>query len=149
MTIPFMRELLQVKIIPIRIVKPSEYYNLDTVNLLVKCIECAGIWTHPIIIEKQNFIIMDGHHRFQAAKNLGLKNIPAFVIGYDNPYLKLTSRIPEQNILAENVIKAGLTGKLLNYKSTCHNISIDMPKTKIQISDLNNSQPFRIVDNVS
>ena len=37
---------------------------------------------------------MDGHHRFQAAKDLGLKKIPAIKVDYDEiPIWSLNMRI--------------------------------------------------------
>lgn len=129
-------ELLSIKLLPLNKIKQSEEHDEARVRLLTDNIKDEGIWTHPILVEKQNFIIMDGHHRYQVAKNLNFKRIPCFVLRYDNPYLTVSSRIENLDIQINNIINAGLTGNLLKYKSTKHELLIDLLQVRIPIEIL-------------
>ena len=43
----------------------------------------------PIVVDKHSNVVLDGHHRFYALQKLGCKRIPAFVVDYYNPDIKL------------------------------------------------------------
>jgi ParB-like chromosome segregation protein Spo0J len=132
----FIKDLLQVKLIPLYILKPSEEYNSSLANSLFEKISTEKVWTHPILINDTNFVIMDGHHRHQVAQKLQLLVVPALVISYDNPYLKLSSWVTGLEFNSNNVIEAGLSGKLLKFKSTRHELLIDLLQTRIPIEML-------------
>lgn len=48
----------------------------------------------PIIIDKYSYVVLDGHHRFFALKRLGCSKIPALVVDYYNPRIKLENWHP-------------------------------------------------------
>lgn len=136
MTDLFIEDLLKVKLIPINQIKPSEEHNIDKVDSLLMKITHEGVWTNPILIESNNSVIMDGHHRYQVAKKLNLSSIPCLILGYDNPYLEVKTYMHENHINVQDIINAGLSGKLLKYKSTRHKLSYDLLGIKIPIKIL-------------
>jgi ParB family transcriptional regulator, chromosome partitioning protein len=57
--------------------KPSNYH----IKHLINSIERIGFIVPVIVIEKnENYIIIDGQHRYLAAKSLGIREIPAIVV---------------------------------------------------------------------
>jgi len=57
--------------------KPSNYH----VTHLISSIERVGFIVPLVVVEKgNNYIILDGQHRFLAAQKLGLKELPVIVI---------------------------------------------------------------------
>jgi hypothetical protein len=46
-------------------------------------IEKENIWTAPLKVERSLNLIMDGHHRFEVVKALGLSKVPAEYFTYD------------------------------------------------------------------
>lgn len=88
--------------------KPSEYH----VKRLVESIRKIGFVTPLIAIRKQdNFIIIDGQHRFLAAKEIGIKELPCIVIPnkYANELMELnvekTMSLKEKCYVALNVYR--------------------------------------------
>lgn len=134
----FIEDLLKVKLILMNQIKPSEEHSIEMVSSLLDNVINENVWTHPILIENKNFVIMDGHHRYQVAKKLNFKRIPCIIIGYDNPYLRVKSRIDGANIYIRDIINAGLSGQLLKFKSTQHELLFDLIKTQIPIQVLSN-----------
>ena len=39
-------------------------------------------WIKPIVIESEHHLILDGHHRFDVAKRMGLTRIPVVIVNY-------------------------------------------------------------------
>lgn len=82
---PYHHQNLELKIIPIENLfvvphqrKPSTYH----VKHLVSSIERIGFIVPIIVVASQdnNYMIIDGQHRFLAAKELGIRELPAIVV---------------------------------------------------------------------
>lgn len=129
----FLTQLLSVKLLSLNSLRPTENHDTHRVSALEKDIINIGVWKVPLLIEENKFAIMDGHHRFQVAKNIGLQRIPCLVIGYDNPFLRLSSGKVGVKISPECIINAGLTGNLLPYKSTVHILELNLLQIKVPI----------------
>jgi ParB family chromosome partitioning protein len=81
---PYLNQDLKFKIVPIEDLtivkhqrKPSSYH----VKHLVNSIERIGFLVPLIVTEKKDgFMIIDGQHRFLAAKELGIREVPVIVV---------------------------------------------------------------------
>lgn len=118
-------DMLKITFISPNDLKPTEKFNQERVDELVEKIMEGNKWTMPLIVEKNNLVIMDGHHRHQAAKILRINKIPCILLTYDNPLLQLSSRIDNITIDGEKIIEAGLSGVPLEYKATKHDLKIE------------------------
>lgn len=92
--------------------KPSQYH----VRRLALSIKKIGFITPPIAIKGNNsYIIVDGQHRFLAAKELGIKEIPLIVIpekyAHDLMELNIEKQMSlrEKSYVALNVYRMYLT----------------------------------------
>ncbi|OEU14799.1 sulfiredoxin [Fragilariopsis cylindrus CCMP1102] len=63
--------------------KPHEMVvNQDRVNALVDAIGRWGAYRKPLLVDKDSGSILDGHHRYFAALELGLEKVPAALVDY-------------------------------------------------------------------
>ncbi|MEX6237723.1 ParB N-terminal domain-containing protein [Providencia hangzhouensis] len=63
----------------------------ERVEWLVEKIKSEALWRVPLLLEENSYAIMDGHHRFEVAKRLGLKRIPSVMLSYNSPSVKVVS----------------------------------------------------------
>lgn len=56
---------------------------------LVEEIEGGGVLEDPIIVERENLVVLDGMHRVKALKRLGCKLVPVCLVDYDIPEIKV------------------------------------------------------------
>ena len=56
---------------------------------LVEKIPHDGVWIHPIIVDSNSLVVLDGMHRVAAAKEIGYKYIPVCLVDYRNPNIKI------------------------------------------------------------
>ncbi|MEM0260091.1 MAG: ParB N-terminal domain-containing protein [Sulfolobales archaeon] len=119
---------------PIEMLKPHE--NIDPVRLkeLEEDILGRGIIEKPILVEYNTFIILDGHHRVQVLKSIGKKRIPALLIDYRDPCINVDSWRSDWIVSKELVIRAGLTGSLLPYKTSRHTLCRSVPQINISLN---------------
>jgi len=56
---------------------------------LVEKIPHDGVWIHPIIVDRNSLVVLDGMHRVAAAKKIGYKYIPVCLVDYENPNIHI------------------------------------------------------------
>jgi hypothetical protein len=115
---------------------PHEHHDPDRARDLADEIRASGIWAKPLLIEAKHLIILDGHHRREAARRLGLEVVPVLLISYDDPRLTLTAWRPGQVWSREEVIDRALTRNLCPIKSTRHRLDPEPPTLAINLLEL-------------
>ncbi len=112
-----MRDL---RLLDLKEICETEEHNYDDMCILAESILKLGFWTIPITIEYSTFGIMDGHHRFNAAKKLGLKRIPCILMDYEKSGVILQSWRPEISVSVRDMFLMISKGKKYPYKTTRH-----------------------------
>jgi L-serine kinase (ADP) len=115
---------------------PHEHHDPDRACDLAAEMEACGLWLKPLLVERQHLVILDGHHRWEAAKHLELKAVPVVLISYGDPRLSLTSWRPEERWTPRDVIACALTGNLCPIKSTRHTLRPASKTIAVRLSDL-------------
>ena len=72
---------VQLKCVKISKLKPHEATIPDLVENIIDDLRRRGL-KYPIIVDSSTYVIIDGHHRVEAFKKLGLEKIPALLIDY-------------------------------------------------------------------
>lgn len=130
MTSTFLAEKSKLKIVllPIDELRPHEKGSPLYLELLRQEILRDGILKYPIIADEKTCVILDGMHRWLALKTLGYTLIPVMLV---DALQKLRIRVgrrrihryishSEEEITIEEVISAGLNGRLMRPRSTRH-----------------------------
>ncbi|HBL98633.1 TPA: hypothetical protein DDZ86_03250 [Candidatus Dependentiae bacterium] len=68
-----------VKIVDINQIKQHEQIRKGHLKEIKSQIEADGFINDPIIVDANTMIILDGHHRYNALKQLGLSFSPVFL----------------------------------------------------------------------
>lgn len=63
--------------------KNPNQHSKDQISLLSKLIKYQG-WRHPVIVSKKSGFVVAGHGRVEAAKLLGLNEVPVEYQDFDN-----------------------------------------------------------------
>jgi hypothetical protein len=85
--------------------------------------EDDGFISDPVIVDRDTMVILDGHHRFNILKKLGLRLCPVCLVDYKNDAaITVDCWRDGEKITKEEVLSAGLSGKLLEPKTSKHNI---------------------------
>ncbi len=115
--------------------KPTEQVEAARVDALMRELAGDGCQRLPILVERESFAILDGHHRYRAAQALGLARIAAVVIAYEDPRLTLASWTA-QTFSHDDVLTAARSGALLPQKSTRHILNPAMPEIAVPLQEL-------------
>ena len=112
-----MRDL---KLLSLDRIQETEEHDFIRANQLANAIRELGIWTVPIAIEHSTFAIMDGHHRFNAAKFLNLSRVPCVLMDYGKSGVTLESWRSEWEIEIADIFLTVKTFKKFPIKTTRH-----------------------------
>jgi len=126
----------KIKIIPIQQLKIHEKIDKKNLAKIQSQILKDGYLNNPIIVDKDHFIILDGHHRTHSLLDLGYKKIPIYLVDYCSRKIRVISRRPGIMINKKKIIRHALAGKPYPHKTSKHLIpnrpqSLRIPLTKL------------------
>lgn len=125
----------EIQMVDISMLHGIEKYSEERVKKLLQIILDCGYWMVPVVVTDKTNLILDGQHRFEAAKRLQLKQIPAVFVNYSD--VSVWSLRKEIKVSQQKVEKMVLKdGKIYPYKTVKHKFPFDLPKTMFQIEEL-------------
>lgn len=125
-----------IKIIPIKKLKSHEKTDRKNLMKVRQKIFNSDFFTEPIIVERNNFVILDGHHRTEILKNSGFSKIPTYLVNYRDKKIKVSSRRNKITISKEKIIQRALNNKPYPYKTSRHFIPNRPKGLKIELKKL-------------
>ncbi|MFD1093963.1 ParB N-terminal domain-containing protein [Providencia vermicola] len=128
--------MYRLELVNIEKIQITEEHIPDRVEWLVEKIKTEALWRVPLLLEENSYAIMDGHHRFEVAKLLGLKRIPSVILSYDSPLVKVVSWRDDFEINKKIVQDYIKQKKVFPHKTTKHIIEPYPDEISIPISFL-------------
>ncbi len=126
----------QIKLIAPGDLRASEECNWDRAKALRDKILRDNVWSVPLLVEGVRKIVMDGHHRLLVAQMLNFKYVPCVLLSYEDKRVSVTSWADSSPFDYKTILNAGVTGRLLLYKTTRHHLSEYIPRCDIRLDDL-------------
>jgi len=130
------REPFTLQLIAIDSIRPTERIVDAHARDLAHQMRISDAWTHPLLIERSAQALLDGHHRLAAARLLGLSLVPAILVDYEHPSLRLESWRSDEHFTREQVLAAAASGELMPIKSTRHVIDTPLPRCRLPLARL-------------
>lgn len=124
------------KLVNINLLKHIESFSEKRVTNMKQKMLKTGIWEKPICVEKKHFLILDGQHRFEIAKKLGLKYIPCEFFDYDDKNVVIWSLRKDYLVSKDLVINRALSGNIYPYKTAKHKFPQKINKCMIRLEEL-------------
>ena len=69
----------KITIVNNNLLKQHEQIRKRHVQALLTQIKHDGYLNNPLIVDKKTMVILDGHHRFNALKSLGMASSPVYL----------------------------------------------------------------------
>src|SRR4030042_1479877 len=117
-----MNDIVFIKIEELR---EHEEIRPDYLEELKNEIISDGILKMPIAVDKNTYIILDGHHRLHALRKMGCKKIPVILVDYQSQEVQVVTWREGENITKEIIIHTALTGRRMPPKTSKHMIMVD------------------------
>ncbi|UCH37814.1 MAG: ParB N-terminal domain-containing protein [Candidatus Bathyarchaeota archaeon] len=101
----------------------------ESVEKLIKAFKKDRYAKHPILVDKETLVVLDGMHRTWAFKHLGYKLIPVCLMDYNNPNIMVKSWF--RTIIAEQKTSRDLHSTLQELGYLLHETTEDELQRKI------------------
>lgn len=124
----------ELKLINLDKLRETEEHNSISALQLANRIKDLGLWTVPIAIEYSTHGIMDGHHRFNAARLLNFTRVPCVLLDYKTSGVKLTSWRTEWDVTVEDIFTKIRQSEKFPYKTTRHIFNPEIEEISVPIS---------------
>ncbi|MBI4173646.1 MAG: ParB N-terminal domain-containing protein [Candidatus Aenigmarchaeota archaeon] len=95
-----------------------EQVRAERLAELTQDIMLRGILERPIVVDVASNVIIDGHHRYNVFKNLGLKAIPVIYADYQNDSIVILNSV----VTKQQVVASGRNGHKFPPKTTLHQV---------------------------
>ena len=122
----------------LKALKEHEEIIEKNLNVRIKKIKKRGFYK-PIIADNQTKVILDGHHKWNAAKEFGLSKVPTIFVDYFNDPGVQVDVWPECGkdfITKEEVIEMGLSENVFPPKTSKHSFDFEIPSLSIPLEKL-------------
>lgn len=124
----------EVQFVSVDGLKHIEAFDEKRVQTLLTKIEGEAVWSAPVIIEKNDHLVLDGQHRMEVAKRMGLKRIPAIVVDYRDVHVWTLRK--EQRVSLPLIRKRVRNGNIYPYKTVKHKFDFYLPKISVDLDEL-------------
>lgn len=118
---------LEVREVALTFLREHEQIELERLRQIREEIQREGRLRYPILVDKRSGVILDGHHRFRAYKELGFETIPCILVDYQSEIVSVRSRRQDIIVSKEEVIRRALSGRLFPPKTTQHILHVPWP----------------------
>ena len=95
----------------------------------------------PIIVDRETMVILDGHHKWTAAKSLGLARVPVIMVDYlvdEGVLVDVWPDCGKESITKTEVLEMGVSGDVFPPKTSRHTLPFKIPSIRIPLSELKN-----------
>ena len=125
-------------LLPIEQLKCHEAISSKRFKSLLGKIKKDGYIKNPVVVEKNYFIILDGHHRVAVLKELGATRVPVYLVDYESESIRVVLRRKNlmRNLTKSKVIRVGLSNRVFPQKTTKHFIGNRPKNINIGLDDL-------------
>ena len=124
----------EVQLISVEGLHHIEEHEEARVKELEEKIRAEKRWTRPVIVEAKNKLILDGQHRYEVARSLKLKKIPAILVDYDS--VKVWTLRREYPVSAAKVAAKVRRNEVYPYKTVKHKFPFEVPEIDIPLDTL-------------
>lgn len=111
-----------------------EGFSEKRVAWLVDKIRSEAVWTRPLSLDEEFDLVLDGQHRMEAAKILGLLWVPAVRFRYSE--VEVWSLRPKYSFTYKDVTERALAGDIYPYKTVKHRFARPPPDVTIDLKEM-------------
>ncbi|MEF0944236.1 ParB N-terminal domain-containing protein [Rhizobium sp. BR 362] len=131
--------IVQYQLLDPRKLTPTEEIDGDRVAELEQEIVQSGRWTRPITVHRDDWFVMDGHHRLTIAQRLDFKLLPVVLLDYDT--VRVEAWRQGETITPDMIFEMARSGRKFPSKTTRHIFEGPPPACDIPLGDLRHPAP--------
>jgi hypothetical protein len=103
---------------------------------LVEALRKDGYVAEPIWVARDSHVVLNGHHRLAALRELGAVRVPAWVFDYESDDVELARWYDGPELRKPDVVARAASGRPFPPKTTKHTVRIHLPEHRTPLAAL-------------
>lgn len=103
---------------------------------LARHLRKTGRIEDPIWVDRESLVILNGHHRFAALRELGATRIPVWLFDYSDPRVRLDRWGTGPPLTKQEVVERGRNRRPFPPKTSRHSVEYDLPEHPTTLAEL-------------
>jgi hypothetical protein len=103
---------------------------------LVAAIRSDGFVAEPIWVARDSHVVLNGHHRLAALRELGAVRVPAWVLDYESDDVELARWTDGPPLQKPDVVARAAAGQPFPPKTTKHTLRLTLPEHRTPLGAL-------------
>lgn len=124
--------------VPINALICHERVNRARLRKMREILSVDGTVKRPVIVDRTSQMILDGHHRVQALRDLGASRVPVAYVRYQDQRVRVYLRRKNllMKLIKQFVLEAAKSRTLFPSKTTRHVIAARPTMKAVRLADL-------------
>jgi len=102
-----------------------EAVDPDQIRRIVEMMTRNGTFHPPLLVDSKTMVVLDGHHRLWASREMECERIPCYCVDYlTDASIVLESWRPDVTLTKRQVIDMGVSDEVFPHKTTRHRYAI-------------------------
>ncbi|MDE1822690.1 MAG: ParB N-terminal domain-containing protein [Euryarchaeota archaeon] len=127
------------ELVPIEDVREHEEIEEEVLRYVLGEFRKDGGVREPILVSRGDHVVLNGHHRLAALRQLHAKRVPAWVVDYQSDIVTV-ERWPGSTypgpVTKDEVVAHAREGHLFPPKTTRHQLHVELPPKNTPLRDL-------------
>ncbi|MCI4323712.1 MAG: ParB N-terminal domain-containing protein [Thermoplasmata archaeon] len=124
------------QLVPIHALHIHEEIDPSTVREVTVSIRTEGVVREPILVAEGSLVVLNGHHRVAALRELGVARVPAWVVPYEDPRIRLERWSPGPELTKAEVVQRAQANDPFPPKTTRHRVDLELPTRPTPLAKL-------------
>jgi hypothetical protein len=115
-----------------------ERTNPARLRIVRNAIQNEGVIRKPVIVDKASHVILDGHHRVAALREMGVKRVPVAYVRYEDETVRVYLRRKDllMRLIKRYVVDMAKSHERFPSKTTRHLIRMRPMMTAVKLTTL-------------
>jgi hypothetical protein len=115
---------------------PHEEVEDDRFRALAGEILHDGFLRHPVLVDSRSMVILDGHHRVAVLRTCGCHLIPAYLVDYASPAVRVYPRRSDIPVSKDLIVQRALAHSPLPPRSSRHVLDLVLLPKPVELKRL-------------
>ena len=133
---------MDVTLIPVGDLRAHEEIKPNHLRRMIDKLRTQGHYHKPILVDRDSGCILDGHHRWTAAKALELSRVPAIELDYledDRIEVDVWPTAALETISKEDVLSMAASEEVFPAKTSRHTVRFEIPRIEVGFDELSSA----------
>ncbi len=115
-----------------------EAIQVELLEDFINMLRDDGVFKVPVLVDENDCVVLDGHHRVEALRRMGYTKIPVYLVDYWDDAIEVAAW-PEagiENITKDMILEMGKSDDVFPPKTSRHTVKAKLEEHHVPLEEL-------------